>query len=52
LIEISGEKRTVARVWPSRVEEDGVIRIDKYIRRNAGARIGDNVKIRRVEAKS
>jgi transitional endoplasmic reticulum ATPase len=51
LIEISGNKRTVARVWPSRVEEDGVIRIDKYIRRNAGARIGDTVKVRRIESK-
>jgi transitional endoplasmic reticulum ATPase len=51
LIEISGEKRTVARVWPSRVEEDGIIRIDKYIRRNAGTRIGDTVKVRKVEAK-
>lgn len=49
LIEVSGEKRTVVRVWPSRVEEEGVIRIDKYIRRNAGARIGDSVKVRRVE---
>ena len=51
LIEISGSKRTVARVWPSRVEEEGVIRIDKYIRRNAGARIGDTVKVRKVETK-
>ncbi len=51
LIEISGNKRTVARVWPSRVEEEGVIRIDKYIRRNAGARIGDTVKVRKVETK-
>jgi len=51
LIEISGNKRTVARVWPSRIEEEGVIRIDKYIRRNAGARIGDTVKVRKVETK-
>ncbi len=51
LIEIMGTKRTVARVWPSRVEEEGIIRIDKYIRRNAGARLGDAVKVRRVDAK-
>ena len=52
LIEISSEKRTVARVWPSRIEEEGVIRLDKYIRRNAGARIGDTVKIRKVDIKT
>ncbi len=51
LIEIIGNKRTVARVWPSRIEEDGIIRIDKYIRRNAGARLGDAVKVRKVDSK-
>ncbi len=51
LIEIIGNKRTVARVWPSRIEEEGVIRIDKYIRRNAGARLGDAVRVRKVEGK-
>lgn len=51
LIEIIGNKRTVARVWPSRVEEDGVIRIDKYIRRNAGARLGDAVRVRKIDSK-
>lgn len=51
LIEIIGNKRTVARVWPSRVEEEGIIRVDKYIRRNAGARLGDAVRVRRVEGR-
>jgi len=51
LIEIIGNKRTVARVWPSRIEEEGIIRIDKYIRRNAGARLGDAVRVRKVEGK-
>ena len=51
LIEITGGKSTVARVWPSRYEEEGYIWIDKYIRRNAGVRLGDVVRVRRVEAR-
>jgi len=51
LIEISGSRTTVARVWPSRYEYEGYIWIDKYIRRNAGVKLGDIVRVRRVEAK-
>ncbi|HEW94150.1 MAG TPA: AAA family ATPase [Thermoprotei archaeon] len=51
LIEITGSKSTVARVWPSRQEIEGYIWIDKYIRRNAGVRLGDAVKVRRIDAK-
>ena len=51
LIELIGSKRTIARVWPSRYEEKGVIRIDKYIRRNAGVSIGDVIKVRRAPIK-
>ncbi len=51
LIEITGTKSTVARVWPSKNDKPGYIWIDKYIRRNAGVRLGDTVKIRKVPNK-
>ena len=51
LIEIIGTKSTVARVWPSKYDKQGYIWIDKYIRRNAGVKLGDTVKIRKVPNK-
>ncbi len=51
LIEIIGTKSTVARVWPSKYDKQGYIWIDKYIRRNAGVRLGDTVKIRKIPNK-
>ncbi|NOZ83065.1 MAG: AAA family ATPase [Euryarchaeota archaeon] len=52
VVEIRGKKRTVARVWPGYPEDRGqrIIRIDGYIRRNAGVGIDDKVKVRKVEA--
>jgi len=54
IVEIIGSKSTVATVWPGYLEDEGknVIRMDGLIRRNAGARLGDTVKIRRVKAEA
>ena len=53
VIEIKGDDRTAAIVWRCRPEDAnlGVIRIDGIIRKNAGANLGANVAIRKVEAK-
>ncbi len=52
VVEIRGKKRTVARVWPGYPEDRGqrIIRIDGYIRRNAGVGIDDKVKVKKVTA--
>ena len=49
-IEILGKKRTVAIAWPAYPEDEGlrVIRIDGYVRRNAGVSIGDSVEVRKA----
>ncbi len=53
IIEIEGKKSTSAKVWRAdRMDWDqDIIRIDGYIRQNAGAGIGDHVKIRKAAAK-
>ncbi|MDI9620050.1 MAG: CDC48 family AAA ATPase [Candidatus Nezhaarchaeota archaeon] len=48
VIEIAGKRKTVAICWPG-YEEDygkGIIRIDGYLRRNAGVSIDDKVAIK------
>jgi hypothetical protein len=43
VVEITGERRTVARCWashPAKDEGKGIIRIDRIIRINAGTEIG------------
>ncbi|MEM1515111.1 MAG: CDC48 family AAA ATPase [Candidatus Bathyarchaeia archaeon] len=54
VIEISGKRKTVAICWPGYSEDigKGIIRIDGYIRRNAGVSIDEKVVIRKVEAKN
>jgi len=58
IIAIQGKKLTAAYAWPDRTtkgEEEDFIRIDKYIRENAGVRIRDYVyvfKARTSRAKS
>jgi transitional endoplasmic reticulum ATPase len=54
VIEISGKRRTAAICWPGYAEDSGrgIIRIDGYIRRNAGVSIDEKVTIRRIEAKN
>ena len=53
VIEIKGENTTAAIVWRCRPEDanHGLIRVDGIIRKNAGASLGTNVTIRKVEAK-
>ncbi|MCQ5336609.1 MAG: CDC48 family AAA ATPase [Candidatus Methanomethylicia archaeon] len=52
-ISITGQRTTVARVWPLPDEEDSdIIRIDGIIRHNAGTTIGDAVKIKAIELNS
>ena len=51
LIYIEGKTRTVAKVWRMSVNDwnQGKIRIDNYIRANAGVGIGDKVTVSVVE---
>ncbi|MEM3506493.1 MAG: CDC48 family AAA ATPase, partial [Candidatus Bathyarchaeia archaeon] len=53
VIEIIGKKRTAAICWPGHQEDYGkrTIRIDGYIRNNAGVSIDDNVKISKIHAR-
>ncbi|MEM4575828.1 MAG: AAA family ATPase, partial [Candidatus Nezhaarchaeales archaeon] len=48
VVEIVGKKKTVAICWPGYPEDygKGIIRIDGYIRRNAGVGIDDKVTIK------
>ncbi|RLE76959.1 MAG: AAA family ATPase [Thermoprotei archaeon] len=50
VVEIVGSKRTVAIAWPGYMEDEGkgIIRMDGYIRKNAGVSIGDRVTVRRA----
>ena len=53
IIEIEGKKRTSAKVWRADRNdwEQNIIRIDGFIRQNAGVGIGDSVKIKKAEVK-
>ncbi len=50
VVEIIGEKRTVAQVWPEKniPDSEPIIRMDQYIRQNAGVTIGDFVIIKKI----
>ncbi len=54
IIEIEGARKTVAKVWraPKRDWGKNIIRVDRFIRENAGVGVGDVVKVRRVEYQS
>lgn len=54
IIEIEGARKTVAKVWraPKRDWGKNIIRIDRFIRENAGVGVGDVVKVRRVDYQS
>ncbi|MBS7657447.1 hypothetical protein KEJ33_05940 [Candidatus Bathyarchaeota archaeon] len=49
-IEIVGNKRTVAKAYSANLENgDGnIIKIDAYVRRNAGTKIGETVTVRKT----
>ncbi len=51
IIEIEGARKTVAKVWraPKRDWGKNIIRVDRFIRENAGVGVGDIVKVRRIE---
>ena len=51
-IQIIGKKKTSALCWPGHPEDGGkgIIRIDGYIRKNAGVGIDDKVEIKKIEA--
>ena len=50
VIEIIGEKKTVAQVWPEKNNplDENTIRMDQYTRQNAGVTIGDIVTIKKI----
>jgi len=53
VVEIEGQRKVYAKVWPSQTVEygRGLIRIDGYIRSSAGVGIDERVKVRKIEAK-
>ncbi|MCL4403339.1 MAG: CDC48 family AAA ATPase [Candidatus Marsarchaeota archaeon] len=54
IIEIKGKKKsTAAIVWPAHQTDEGLdfIRMDSYIRQNAGAGIGDKVFVTKADVK-
>ncbi len=52
IVEIRGKKKTTAKVWRADRQdwEQGLVRIDNFIRQNAGVSIGEKVTIKKVEA--
>ncbi len=53
IIEIEGKKSTSAKVWRADRNdwEQNIIRIDGFIRQNAGVGIGDTIKIRKADVR-
>ncbi len=53
VVEIQGNKKTGAVVANPHPNDQGleIVRMDQYIRKNSGASIGENVKMRKTEAK-
>ena len=51
VIEIEGSKKTASVVWRAHPTDEGkkIIRVDNLTRKNAGAGLGDSVKIRRAD---
>lgn len=53
-LQIVGTRKTSALAWPAYQQDYGkrIIRMDGYMRRNAGVSIDDKVTIRKIEAKA
>ncbi len=53
IVEVEGQKKTAAIVWPARAEDEGkrLIRMDNFIRHNAGVGLGEKVAVRKAEPK-
>ncbi|MBN1134426.1 MAG: CDC48 family AAA ATPase, partial [Methanosarcinaceae archaeon] len=51
IVEIRGKKRTCAKVWRADRQDwgHGIVRIDGFIRQNAGVGIGERVTIKKAE---
>ena len=54
VIEILGKKKTSAIAWPAYSEDQdlGIMRIDGFIRKNAGVSINEYVVVRKAEVKN
>jgi transitional endoplasmic reticulum ATPase len=52
IVEIRGKKKTTAKVWRADRQDwdQGLVRIDNFIRQNAGVSIGEKVTIKKIEA--
>ncbi len=52
-IRLAGKKQTIAIVWPAHPEDEGldIVRMDGILRNNAGAGIGEKVKVFKTEIK-
>jgi len=50
IVQIEGSKKTAAIVWPARNEDEGkkIIRMDSFIRHNAGVGLNERVKVTKV----
>ena len=50
IVQIEGTKKTAAIVWPARTEDEGkkLIRMDSFIRHNAGVALNERVKVQKV----
>jgi len=53
VVEIVGDRKTCAQVWPEKgvAGEENIIKMDQYIRRNAGVSTDDFVTVRRIQPK-
>ncbi|MBN1941540.1 MAG: CDC48 family AAA ATPase [Candidatus Diapherotrites archaeon] len=53
IVELEGTKKTAAIVWPASPEDEGrqIIRMDSYIRHNAGTGLGEKVTVRKSDVK-
>jgi len=52
-VEIHGKKMTVAIAWPAYAEDEGqeIVRMDGFIRRNAGVALNEYVNVRKADVK-
>jgi transitional endoplasmic reticulum ATPase len=53
VVQITGKRKTNALCWPAHEQDygKGTVRIDGYLRNNAGVSIDDKVTIRKIDAK-
>ncbi|MCX6803632.1 MAG: AAA family ATPase [Candidatus Diapherotrites archaeon] len=50
IVQIEGSKKTAAIVWPARTDDEGkkIIRMDSFIRHNAGVGLNEKVKVIKI----